>query len=786
MIIYSVIFCVSIISLEYFSVFPNTWILLFLVIISNCLKNKLSISTKILAVYSISLLSLIFISLYLYKINHEKWLLSHFFYKPTNIEASIENINNTYLSAKIHNISYKNVKINFEYLNLKISLNKLSNLIQDNSIIKFDAILKPIVLSNNFIDNSLQAKMYYQRIFAKTVNLNLDKLEIVNKKNYPDIFSFNKTIKSKLEHFLNNLNLSHKGIILALLFGDRTRMAESDYSIFQTTGTSHLIAISGMHITLIFYLIYSLSGYAWGIFYLKIYYSLNLNKLNFCILVGWLSAAFYSFISGFSIPTQRAFISISIYSLARLNHINISNLNIFSLCFISVLFLEPLDIFAPGFWLSFVATGFLLYLFSNSYKIELNYNNKINSIKNHIVSNILSCSYMFIALFPITIFYFNKISLYSILANIIAIPVVSLMVLPLLFFTLLLVLFQCLLPDVISNFLINSLLIFSDYILSKISFYLDYIANFDGNLVYYYFNNINFIILSLICLVLLSPRGIPKFIPIISLLILFNLNVLNNHIKNKSYDMILDLLDVGQGLAVLINTPNSQLLYDTGPKQFGDYIAEKIILNTAYSYNKIIDTIIISHWDSDHSGNLEKILQYNKPQYLISSNLDKNAKILETLDGSIKSISCNNNASWQIDDINLRFFKLTNDNSYQGNNSSCILKIQTKFYSVLFTGDIEQRSELSLLQNHGEKLKSDILIVPHHGSKTSSSNNFITQVAPLYALISVANDNNYGHPHEIVVERYSNLGVKLLRTDHNGAIRIKIRQDKIEITQKVT
>lgn len=303
--------------------------------------------------------------------------------------------------------------------------------------------------------------------------------------------------------------------------------------------------------------------------------------------------------------------------------------------------------------------------------------------------------------------------------------------------------------------------------------YLSVFSDISNNLYFNYFEVDKFIILTILSIICFLPKGLPKFNNVFILGLLFYISIQSNFSKNK---LTIDILDVGQGLSVLINTKNHQLLYDTGPKLLGDYIAHNVILNTVHSYRKNLDYLVISHWDNDHSGNYNFIADNLKPKWFITSDVNKlNSSIL------YNKVYCNQDFKFYLDNIELEFLQTYDDTYYRKNNSSCVLVISNGAKKIMLTGDIEYKTERNLIKKYGEKLKSDVLVVPHHGSLTSSSYDFINHVKPSYAIISVGKDNIYKLPKSEVIERYYHFGSKVLRTDHLGALRLVISDDEIYI-----
>ncbi|MBP9722286.1 MAG: DNA internalization-related competence protein ComEC/Rec2 [Gammaproteobacteria bacterium] len=771
--VYSLAFLFGTLSLYYYPVIPNVWLLLLLALYLSVVYKKSQCFIFII----IYLISLSWASFNYYQISHQKWLLEQLFNHELLITGRVASLeNNKLILFKVISVKNKSSPEAILYLNIYLKLyfdNKqnISNLhLKKDQKLLLSLKLRARNMPRNFIAQEDKSN-YYLREFARPIKV---KTENFIQENVAP------SIREKLwdNCLLYSDKLVTKGIILALIFGERYYLTDQQWQIFTSTGTGHLIAISGMHIALVFYLIFGFSKYLWRVVFYKI-----CQQESSCLIVAWLFTCFYGYISGFSIPTQRALIALSIYSGAKLLKLKLSSWNVFGICLIAVLIYDPLAVLTASFWLSFNAALCLLYLYSNRFELKYGVKSSKNILLNKfykifygfIVANIESCMKLFLALIPVGVFYFNRLSLTSILANIIAIPAISFIILPSLIMSLILIIFNL---GAAASFFINGV----DYLLIILIKYLEYLSsNY-----YLYINNYGLILIIIIVFLLLAPRGLPTQ----SLIIYFSFLYYFDHFvfKYKTKDKLtIDVLDVGQGLSVIVNTKYHQLLYDTGPKLNYNYIADKVVSNILLDYKSYVDAIVISHWDADHSANLLSITHNIKSANiasLYSSDLVSNDNFSKKF-AKIKTKYCNSNYSWTWDNVEFKFLATNEGNTeYFKNNSSCILKVTYNNFSVLLTGDIESKTELNLVNRHKNDLKSDILLVPHHGSKTSSNLEFIRQVSPKYALISLGIDNIYNHPSQEVIARYKKLGIKLYRTDQQGGIKILINNDIIFKTAK--
>ena len=236
------------------------------------------------------------------------------------------------------------------------------------------------------------------------------------------------------------------------------------------------------------------------------------------------------------------------------------------------------------------------------------------------------------------------------------------------------------------------------------------------------------------------------------------------------------LLDVGQGYASVLQTQNYTLVYDTGNRVSESFDLGKLVVAPYLSSQGIrkIDTLMISHEDLDHRGGA----QYLYENFDIDEIISSDTQVLSS------SKACVKGQQWQWDGVNFEILSPPEDYQGDDNNGSCVLKIWNQHHALLLTGDIQKETENTLLQTNPSKLNSDVMSVPHHGSKTSSSLEFIKQVSPKTALISAGYRSRFGHPKASIVSRYQSLSVELLDTVKYGAISLDFAADATEITKE--
>lgn len=230
-----------------------------------------------------------------------------------------------------------------------------------------------------------------------------------------------------------------------------------------------------------------------------------------------------------------------------------------------------------------------------------------------------------------------------------------------------------------------------------------------------------------------------------------------------------DMLDVGEGLAIIVRTKDHTLVYDAGPSFSSGFDTGQAVILPWLRRQGIrqIDTMMISHGDSDHIGGANSLLQGIPVSQVLSSVPERFESASE----------CQGGNRWQWNGVRFEILHPPDPWPFDGNNGSCVLRVSNSSHSVLITGDIESMAEFRLCKAI-PKLEADLLVVPHHGSRTSSSEAFIRAVAPRYALVSTGFRNRFGFPRPDITERYENLGVPVLNTAEEGGVRIQFPEDR--------
>ncbi len=542
---------------------------------------------------------------------------------------------------------------------------------------------------------------------------------------------------------------SYSGLISALSMGVRSQITESQWQVFRHTGTTHLIAISGLHIGLVAGMVFFVSRK------LCVWSGLMIiSPQQIAAVSAMLAAVFYAYLAGFLVPTQRALVMLTVVLLAMLWKKNVSSGRIFGMALCCILLLNPLTVLSASFWLSFSAVFLIMFVFSGR-RVQL------GVIHSTLKINLLTAC----GLAPLIMYYFQQVSLVSPLANLFAIPLLSLILIPLVLFGIIILFVIPPLADVVFNLV--------EDILDGLWYFLQFCAELPAASVETFQPDASAVVLAVAgVLLLFAPKGVPaRYLGVILCLpVIF---VQKNAITDKHVQ--LTLLDVGQGLATVIQTRQHTLVFDTGARFSKKFdMGERVVLPYLKAKNiQEIDTLLISHADNDHIGGAQKILNKMRVNKVIS-----NAKEVirhENIE------PCLAGAQWHWDGVQfkilsppvLEYFNNENDNS-------CVLQIVTPTTSILLTADIEIPAETWLLHEYGNALQSDVMIAPHHGSNTSSTHGLLEQVQPRVVLISSGYRNRYKFPHHAVIERYRQHDISWMNTAAHGAIRFDTEQATFE------
>lgn len=548
--------------------------------------------------------------------------------------------------------------------------------------------------------------------------------------------------------------LHHQGLISALLMGEKSDLDPVLWRTFAHTGTNHLFVISGLHIGLVAFSCYGLVmgvgrwlplGAPW------------VAKQQVAAIIALCGALLYSAMAGFALPTQRALLMLLAFLLGQLFKLNLPLGFGYCLALLLVLIFDPIAARSAGFWLSFGAVGALLYG-------AFGYTRHQGFWWRWVRPQLL----IFLLFIPVLLFFFGQFSWLSPLANSVAIPWIGFLVVPL-----------CLLGGVLLWLSMDAATwIFGwvDRLLDPMLQGLSWLGSEPSFLLRASPDVPALVVACVALLWLCAPRGIPA--RWLALFLLLPLALGRPRIKEQEFNVL--VFDVGQGLSVLVETRDHRLLYDVGPaysKRFNS--ANNVLL--PYLQRRAVnelDAIVISHGDMDHAGALPYLLEHIPTSRLIADN-----KVAQRV--GYASTRCQDGMSWHWDGVTFELLRAPLMPSMSENNRSCLVRITNGTHSLLLAGDVEQEAERSLVSKRGQGLRADILLAPHHGSRTSSTREFIDQVAPGWVVFSRGYRNRFRHPSREVVKRYRKIEAELLDTAMQGAVGFYVgtKYPEIQVTR---
>ncbi len=543
------------------------------------------------------------------------------------------------------------------------------------------------------------------------------------------------------------------GVLSALAIGDQSSIAQNQWQIFTRTGVNHLMSISGLHITMLAGLGFALTYWLWR---RSTRLTLLLPARKAAALIALLVAFGYALISGYAVPAQRTVYMVGAVAIALWLNRNFSLGQILSIALLGVLVPDPWAVLSPGFWLSFGAVALILYVTAHRLR------------PGHWLMEYGKVQWaMTIGLMPMLLALFQQISLVSPIANTFAIPLVSLVVVPL-------TLLGAVLPLDAPLWLAHWLMNWSMVCLTWLSALPQAVWTQHEPPAWS-------IVAGMLGVIwILLPHGFPaRWLGLLFMLPMF-FNVPPVPAQNT---LRLIVFDVGQGLAVAAQTRHHALLYDTGPDFSNENDSGNRILIPALRAMGIakLDGLILTHGDSDHTSGAASVMQAMPINWLLSSLPDEHALLQQ----ATQPIKCADGQRWNWDGVSFEILhpdiSSYQDEKIRDNDRGCVMRISIGEQRILLTADIEKKSEARLINKHADKLYTTLLVAPHHGSKTSSTLEFIAATLPDYAVFTAGYRNRFGHPRQEVVQRYTDSGAVVMRSDQDGAILVDMDAQSLHI-----
>ncbi len=591
----------------------------------------------------------------------------------------------------------------------------------------------------------------------------------------------------------------HSSVALAFLkaltIGDKRDITPVQHASLAATGTSHLLAVSGLHIGLVFGFIYLISHTAFR-------YLTTLNQYasaqKVAITLSLAVATFYCALAGFSLPTLRAWIMISCFAWGVLKESPQSSWDSYVISLFLVCLVQPFAVLEMGFWLSYIAVAVILFVVTGRVR-------KRASAEQAAVTPLVSTLHkylwavrevwrsqlgIFIGLLPLVIIFYGQLPLLSPLINLFAVPFVGWFVVP----PALLGVLVSPWASAESNFFFSVASQAVDWfwfaldVISNLSWISLTLPSIDATL--------SKLCLVVLCVLLLLPKSLHFRWLSVFLILPPGLELFADSGEAKPFfgavisggpvdegRLNFTVLDVGQGLSAVFETANHVLVYDTGPALGTNLDAGKAVISPFLKSQgrHRIDMLVVSHDDIDHAGGAKTMVEQHPINTFIAWP-DTMRRVGEPILSSVNETDeCREYRAWQWDGVNFALFSWMSfgGSAKRDNNYSCILKVWGQGFSILVPGDIEKRTEYSLLsrianyqkyQCLGFDLRADILIAPHHGSKSSSSSMFIRAVQPDQVIFSSAYRSRFGHPHADIVKRYQDNEALYWNTASSGAL----------------
>ncbi len=551
-------------------------------------------------------------------------------------------------------------------------------------------------------------------------------------------------LRQQLSAHLQQLEVPEtmRALLRALGVGDRSAMSTTQWRVLQKTGTSHLLAISGLHVGMVAALVFFVARQGWSLFGDP----QRWPAPRVAAPCSMIAALAYALLAGFQVPAQRALVMVSLWMLAVMWTGRPDPWRVWGLALLAVLLLDPFSVAAPGFWLSFAAVALIALLTAGRHG------------RTGRLRRLLSVQFgLLLGLAPLQWLLFQQLSISAPFANLIAIPWIGLLVVPVMLAGILLLPFA----PTVGDWLLG----LSAHSLSILWWVLEQLAGLPVNLWQSPAVSAGWMLLFALGIVIvllpaafrLAPVGVMLLLPVFWL----------QAERPARGDVWFTLLDVGQGLAAVAETSNHVLVYDSGPAfrsgfNTGAAVLVPYLVNQGYRH---IDRLVISHADNDHIGGAHSLFDRMDVFSIYSGEPGE-------IDWA-RSKQCMAGQRWVWDQVQFEY--LAPFARGEGNNSSCVLRIETAAGQVLLlTGDIERSVEQQLLEQYARRLAADVLVAPHHGSRTSSTDGFVNAVHAEYVLFPIGYRNRFGFPKPDVLARYRGTGARILDTATSGAVSIRL------------
>jgi competence protein ComEC len=549
------------------------------------------------------------------------------------------------------------------------------------------------------------------------------------------------------------------GVLAALAIGDQAAIDREGWDLFRITGVAHLMSISGLHVTMFAWLAGGLAARVWR---QRAAWTLRLPTPTVALWAGLLAATAYALLAGWGVPAQRTVWMIGTVVVLRSLGARWPLPAVLLAAAMVVVLGDPWALLQPGFWLSFVAVALLAVSEPVQQRATSAPAGRWVKLGHVMRAGVRTQIVATLALAPLSLIFFQQVSLVGLLANLLAIPLVTLLITPL----------------SLLGVLVPPLWAMAAWLLQGLVWCLNGLASWPWAVWFAAAAPPWAMACGLLAGVLVVlplpwrlrlcalPLALPLLLPAVA--------------RPAAGDFELQAADIGQGTAVLVRTQHHLLLFDTGPQYSADTDAgTRVLLPLLRARGEAhIDTLMLSHRDSDHVGGAAALLAGFPVQAMTSSLTPDHPLLAQAQARRVPHELCVAGQSWSWDGVRFDVLHPLPDDHRLGlkpNALSCVLRVQGATGSALLTGDIEAAQEAALVQRSGVQLRSEVLMVPHHGSRTSSTAAFLDAVQPQVAVVQAAYRSRYGHPAPDVLARYEQRGIKVVRSDRCGAFTLPSR-----------
>ncbi len=647
-------------------------------------------------------------------------------------------------------------------------------------IIRFEAKLKMPRSFWNPGGFDYEVYLARQGIYATASISDKDDIEIIGSKGNPvlkKIFNAQEKIRSAIN---GSLTGPPAAILLAMIIGDTTGLTDEIRDAFMASGTTHILSISGSHLGLIAVLIFFAVRFILSLLPEKLLIRITIytTPTKIAAITTIIPVVAYTLISGAQIATVRSMIMILVFILAVLVDRGSEILNSLALSCLILLLIDPLSIHDISFQLTMVSVLFIAMAIEMRRLGRLEGEGNLHSIKDKALAYLFITIAVSLGTAPIVAYYFRQVPWVGLFANSIVVPFAGFVIVPL-----------GLLSSIVSLFTgniflsgLNETLLNLFYGIVRLFSHIPYAEIHIASPGIFYLS-----LFYILVFLLYRQRQINYKAAAFIALMLFTL-IARPLIAQINRDFKVTFLDVGQGDSAVIEFPDRKVMViDGGGIMSETFDIGKVVI-APYLWDKgihSIDYIVLTHPQLDHVGGLSYLLEKIRTNEVWKNKDEGNSFVYKRFENLIKGKNIQQKTQLQdmlieANDVKVAAINNIDENQRTSiNDNSVVLKISSKGYSFLFTGDIENRAQDGLVK--GADLKSNVIKVPHHGGKSSFNDGFIKAVSPEFAVISVGYQNRYKHPSPEQIEAYEKIGAKIFRTDMDGAILMNISDNKINI-----